>query len=201
MKNIKMLFVAIATLIAGCATVENENKDLRRGVPEVSSSFRSCYGLAKRPWLVDVVAGESASNEKLNRLISDFVGVKEPDYSIAKKFLSARRSGQYASSEEMAGDLFSTCQADMGSMRIAREKAIRCFWEQKVLLHAMDMRFYGKLSQEQTVERVTAQVGAADEVQKEAIHRLVRDTFIVLKPGGENAFSEAQFQLCMTVYR
>jgi hypothetical protein len=200
MKIIKILLLVIVMTLTSCATNQDGRKE-RRGVPDVSSSFRSCFATAKRPWLADIVAGESASRKKLDRLISDFIGTEEPAYTKARNFIAARRSGKYANSEEMAGEIFSTCQTEKDSMKVEREKVVRCFWEQRVILHAMDMRLYGNLNQNQTISKLTAMGFANNSSQKEAVRRLVRDTFIVFKSGGENAFGEAQFQLCITVYR
>jgi hypothetical protein len=39
---------------------------------------------------------------------------------------------------------------------------------------------------------------SADGSTESVIRRLAKDTYTILTPGGESAFSEAQFRLCMT---
>ncbi len=63
----------------------------------------------------------------------------------------------------------------------------------------MDILRFGKeVTQEQAAQHLIKANPSADGSNKRMIQRLANDVSAILKPGGESAYGEAQFDACMT---
>lgn len=193
--------VAALVLTAACSAPPTRAQGAA-SPPEASAAFRACYAKAKKPWLVDVVTIAQNSDARLDLLVTDLVGGTMADQVEARKYLGDRRSGRYANSAEMAARIFHDCMAATSTERHEYLKTVRCYKEQAILFELLWMKSEGGLDAEQASSQLLQRNSSAGGLSEGVIRRLTRDTYLLMKPGSGNAsaFTEAQFQLCLTIY-
>jgi hypothetical protein len=195
--------LAAIILAAACTAPPSRVPPSSSSPPEASAQFRACYAKTKKPWLVDMVTIAQKSDARLELLIGDFVGGTAADRAEARRYLLDRRAGRYADTEEMAGRIFGDCIESTSTERYERRKTVRCYKEQAIIFQLLWMKSEGGLTAEQASAQLRQIYGPTDEATEAAIKRLTRDAYLMLRPGSENAsiaFSEAQFQVCLTIY-
>ena len=184
-------------LLAACASAPTISP--QRPVPvEVSKTFSACSAESKRPWLASVVAAGKSNTRPLEALVSDFVGGSQADRNRALTYLNDLRLKKYATEEDMAGAHFNACMAQGKAEKFELTRSVRCYQEQRLLLVLEVMRFDGKASMADAMQQMLAANPSADASTQAAIRRLAIDTYIILQPGDESAFAEAEFRVCMT---
>lgn len=183
-------------LLAACASAPTVSTQ-RPASAEVSKTFRACSAESKRPWLVSVVAADKSNTRTLEALVSDFVGGSQADQSRALIYLNDLRLKRYATEEDMAGAHFNACMGQGTAEKFGLARSVRCYQEQRLIFALEIMRFEHKASMADATQQLLTANPSADGSTQAAIRRLARDTYVVLQPGGESAFSEAEFRVCM----
>lgn len=188
-------------LLAACATAPsgNGNTAVQRPVPvAVSNTFRACYSESKLPWLVSVVAQGKSDTKTLETLVAGFVGGSSASQSRALSYLNDLGQKKHDSGEHMASAHFNACMGQGKAESFAPIRATSCYQEQRLIFALQMLRFDAKIDMAAAAEHLIAANRSADGSTEAIIRRLARDTYTILKPGGESAFSEAQFNVCMT---
>lgn len=190
------LLAALAAL-AGCASNPSVSPQPIK-VGEVSLSFQACASESKIPWLVNMVLEDKANKKPVTTLVSEFVGGAAADQTRALGYLNDLRMQKYASGEHMAATHFDTCLARKSTQTFPPGSALACYREQRILFALENLRFDHEASQEQATQHLIKANPSADGANERMIQRLAKDVYTILKPGGESAFSAAQFNVCMT---
>ena len=170
----------------------------RQDVTEVFPSFRACAAESKRPWLVNMVLQDKANKKPVTTLVSEFVGGASADQTRALAYLNDLRMQKYTSGEHMAATHFNTCLAQKSAQTFPPDRAQSCYREQRIIFALKGLRFDHEASQEQTTQHLIQANPSADGANERMIQRLAKDVYTVLQAGGESAFGEAQFNVCMT---
>lgn len=189
--------VLLLSMLAGCASAPPGNAP-RQGPPEVSKTFQACSSESKIPWLVSVVADDKSNTKPLEKLVADFVGGSSLDQQRALSYLYDLRLKKYASGEEMAGAHFQACMARSSAEKFEPSRSISCYKEQRLIFALEELRFDKNVGMAEATQHLIKANPSTDGSTESVIRRLAQDTYTILKPGGESAFSEAQFRLCMT---
>jgi hypothetical protein len=191
------VIVLLFSLLAGCASAPSGNAP-RQGPQEVSRTFQACFAESKLPWLVSVVAADKSNTKPLEKLVADFVGGSAADQQRARSYLNDLRLKKYASGEEMAGAHFQACMARGSAEKFEPSRSISCYKEQRLIFALEVLRFDNNVGMAEATQHLIKANPSADGSTESVIRRLAKDTYTILTPGGESAFSEAQFRLCMT---
>lgn len=190
------LSVLLAAMV-GCGS--NPAAGLQRSsFGEVSSSFRACASESKLPWLVNMVLESKGNKKPVTTLVSDFVGGSSVDQARALGYLNDLRMQKYASGDHMASAHFNTCLAQKSSQAFPSDRALSCYKEQRIIFALEALRFDHEVSQEQATLHLVHANPSVDGSSERVIQRLANDVYTILTPGGESAFGEAQFNVCMT---
>lgn len=193
-------FVSLAALfaiIAGCAGTPSTAPQ-RPTVAEISPAFRSCASESKTPWLVNMVLEDKNNKKSMKTLVSEFVGGSNSEQARASGYLNDLQLRKYSSGEHMAATHFDTCLAQKSPQKFAPGRALSCYREQRILFALEGLRFDQEATQEQAAQHLMKANPSADGSNERMIQRLAKDVYTILKPGGESAFGEAQFNVCMT---
>ncbi len=198
MNNTSLIASCLAlSALVGCASGPSSTP-ITLKVGEVSPDFSLCAAQSYTPWLVAVVLESGSSNKPMKTLVADFVGPSQEAQNRALGYLNDLKSKKYPSAEHMAGAHFNTCLAQKPKEMFFPERTPSCYREQRILFDLQVLRFDRGASQQQAAEQLIQANPSADGANARMIQRLAKDTYTVLKPGGESAFSAAQFNVCMT---
>jgi hypothetical protein len=189
--------VALLATIAGCASNPSVAPQ-RPTVGEVSPAFRSCASESKTPWLVNMVLEDKGNKKSMKTLVSEFVGGSTSEQARALGYLNDLQRQKYTSGEHMAATHFDTCLAQKTTQTFAPGRALSCYREQRILFALEVLRFDHEATQEQAAQHLIKANPSTDGSNERMIQRLAQDVYTILKPGGESAFGEAQFNVCMT---
>jgi hypothetical protein len=191
------LSVLLAAAFVGCASNPSVSPQ-RPGVAEVSPNFRACASESKLPWLVNMVLEDKANKKPVTTLVSDFVGGSSADQTRALGYLNDLRTRKYTSGDHMAATHFDTCLAQKSTQTFPPGRALSCYREQRIIFALEGLRFDHEVSQEQATQHLIKANPSVDGANEHMIQRLAKDVYTILKAGGESAFGEAQFNVCMT---
>ena len=198
MKNTSLIASCLAlSALVGCASGPS-SKPITIKVGEVSPNFDLCAVQSYKPWLVAVVLESESSNKPMKTLVAEFVGPSQEAQNRALGYLNDLKSKKYPSAEHMAAAQFNTCLAQKPKEVFFPERTQSCYREQRILFDLQVMRFEAGVTQQQAADHLIKENRSADGSSERMIQRLARDTYTILKPGGESAFSSAQFNVCMT---
>lgn len=190
------LSVLLAAM-AGCGSNPAAGPQ-RSSAGEVSASFRACASESKLPWLVNMVLEDKSNKKPVTTLVSEFVGGTSADQARALGYLNDLRMQKYTSGDHMAAAHFNTCLAQKSTQTLPPDRALSCYKEQRIIFALEALRFDHEVSQEQATLHLVKANPSADGSSERVIQRLANDVYTILKPGGESAFGEAQFNVCMT---
>lgn len=188
----RKIVVALAALLTSCATVDAVKK-----TADASPVFRACYGEAKVPWLVDTLIPPDSSPYEIQNALEGLISNSLEAVQRAKFYVLRRRESTYKTSQIMAAEVFTDCHRRDGGKVPSLSHATACFNDQQLLFVATDMRFNQAMSEAEAREAYLSNNATLSSAARENALRLIHDTYIVLTPGEESAFFEAQFQLCM----
>ena len=164
----------------------------------MSQSFRACASESKRAWLVNMVLQDKANKKPVTTLVSEYVGGTSADQTRALTYLNDLRMQKYTSGEHMAATHFNSCLVQKSVQTFPADRALSCYGEQRIIFALEGLRFDHDASQEQAAQHLIKANPSADGTNERMIQRLAKDVYSILKPGGESAFGEAQFNVCMT---
>jgi hypothetical protein len=199
-----LTFAALLCVLVACAQPNGSSlagTSSMRPESGLTREFRTCYAESKKIWLVAVVAELEAGVDQTDRLISDFVGSAPDEVRRAKSYLSAQREGRYADAEIMAASVFDACMQRFAAQQVNPGRSTRCFREQRISFLISHMRQEEKLNAEQATNKLLRQSPKHEHFSESTVRRLVRDHYKINTSGGTPAYAEAQFDLCMNVYR
>lgn len=191
-------FISLAAMfatVAGCAISPAPQRPV---AAEISPAFRSCASESKIPWLVNMVLEDKDNKKSMTMLVSDFVGSSRSEQTRAMGYLNDLQRKKYSSGEHMAATHFDTCLAQKSPQTFAPGRALSCYREQRILFALVGLRFDQNATQEQAAQHLIKANPSADGSNERVIQRLAKDVYTILKPGGESAFGQAQFDVCMT---
>ena len=188
---------ALLAAFAGCASNPSANPQQPKA-GEVSTSFRACASESKIPWLVNMVLEDKGNKKPMKTLVSEFVGGSSADQARALGYLNDLQLKKYSSGEDMAATHFNTCLAQKSTLAFPAGRALSCYKEQRIIFALEGLRFDQGVTQEQAAQHLIAANPSGDGANERMIQRLTKDVYTILKPGGESAFGQAQFDVCMS---
>lgn len=189
------LLAALLATVVGCASGPAPQRPV---AAEISPAFRSCASESKTTWLVNMVLEDKGNKKSMATLVADFVGGSSSDQSRALGYLNDLQRKKYSSGEHMAATQFDTCLAQKSPQTFAPGRSLSCYREQRIIFALEGLRFDQDATQEQAAQHLIKANPSADGSNERMIQRLSRDVYTILKPGGESAFGQAQFDVCMT---
>lgn len=196
MNSLRFAFLAaLLATIAGCASTPTPYRPV---AAEISPAFRNCASESKTTWLVNMVLEDKGNKKSMATLVADFVGGSSSDQSRALGYLNDLQRKKYSSGEHMAATQFDTCLAQKSPQTFASGRSLSCYREQRIIFALEGLRFDQDATQEQAAQHLLKANPSADGSNERMIQRLSRDVYTILKPGGESAFGQAQFDVCMT---
>lgn len=145
-----------------------------------------------------MVLQDKANKKPVTTLVSEFVGGASADQTRALAYLNDLRMQKYTSGEHMAATHFNTCLTQKSAQTFPPDRAQSCYREQRIIFALEGLRFDHEASQEQATQHLIQANPSADGANERMIQRLAKDVYTILKAGGESAFGEAQFNVCMT---
>lgn len=189
------LLAALLATVVGCASGPAPQRPV---AAEISPAFRSCASESKTTWLVNMVLEDRGNKKSMATLVADFVGGSASDQSRALGYLNDLKRQKYSSGEHMAATQFDTCLAQKSPQTFALGRSLSCYREQRIIFALEGLRFDQDATQEQAAQHLIQANPSADGSTERMIQRLSKDVYTILKPGGESAFGQAQFDVCMT---